>query len=371
MVQVNKTVFENEEPILAKWLQEFKSINTQRTYRTAIRKYKEVLGIETLEKYVKNNPDTEGDIRKFLAALDGSPSKTVTCYGRIVKVFFQDHGVKVPDDAWKKIRRRGFMPKRTKAETKDKKPTRAMLKKILNYADLKARAMILFLISSGARIGETLQLVKDDFDFNSDPPRVHIRAQYTKGGVGERTAYFSYEARDAIQDWLNIKDTLTKRGAYGDYSGKRVFSWGKSTSQFMWNMACDKARIGTKDKRTGRRIYHLHSLRKFFRTKIGLDIDIINALMGHAEYLDDSYLRLEEAGEIAAAYLEAMPNVSVYEVEDQELKEETEALREENEKLKKRIEQLESGKAERNGDIEEIKKQVANLTKQLESLMNG
>ena len=318
---------------MAKWLQEFKSINTQRTYRTAVRKYKEILGIEDLEKYLQNDPDTTGDIRKFLATLDGKPSKTVTCYTQIVKVFLQDQGVKVSDEAWKKIRRRGFMPKRTRAETKDKKPTKQMLKKILNYADIKARAMILFLISSGARIGETLQLVKDDFDFSSDPPRVHIRAKYTKGGIGERTAYFSYEARDAIQDWLNIKDGLTKRGTYGDYSGERVFSWGKSTSQFMWNMACDKAGIGTKDKRTNRRIYHIHSLRKFFRTKIGLDLDIINALMGHAQYLDDAYLRLDEEGEIATAYLEAMPNVSVYAVQSEEVK----GIEKENQELKERI----------------------------------
>ena len=256
---------------------------------------------------------------------------------RIVKVFFQDQGVKVPDEAWKKIRRRGFMPKRTRAETKDKKPTKQMLKKILNYADIKARSMILFLISSGARIGETLQLVKDDFDFNSDPPRVHIRAKITKGGVGERTTYFSYEAREAIQDWLNIKDGLTKRGTYGDYSGERVFSWGKSTSQFMWNMACDKAGIGTKDKRTGRRIYHIHSLRKFFRTKIGLDLDVTHALMGHTEYLDDSYLRLEEEGEIASAYLEAMPNVSVYAVQSEEVKD----IEKENQELKERLDRLE------------------------------
>ncbi len=260
------------------------------------------------------------------------------------------------------------MPKRVRAETRDKKPTKPMLKKILNYADLKARAQTLFLLSSGARIGETLQLEKDDFDFSSDPPRVHIRAEITKGGVGERTTYFSYEAKDAIQDWLKIKDTLTKRGTSGDFSGERVFAWNSASARFMWNLACDKAGYGDRDKRTGRRIYHLHSLRKFFRTKIGLELDITHALMGHAEYLDDAYLRLEEEGEIANAYLEAMPNVSVYQVEDQELKQETESLREENEKLKKRIGQLESQKQERNGDIKEMRNENRKTKEELKNL---
>ncbi len=256
------------------------------------------------------------------------------------------------------------MPKRVRAETRDKKPTKTMLKKILNYADLKARAQTLFLLSSGARIGETLQLVKDDFDFNSDPPRVHIRAEITKGGVGERTTYFSYEAKDAIQDWLKIKDTLTKRGTSGDFSGERVFPWNSASARFMWNLACDKAGIGDRDKRTKRRVYHLHSLRKFFRTKIGLELDITHALMGHAEYLDDAYLRLEEEGEIAVAYLEAMPNVSVYQVEAPEIKN----LEQENEELRSRVKQLESQKQERNGDIKEMKNENRKTKEDLRQL---
>jgi len=336
--QVKKLNLDNEEPILAKWISEFKSYNTQRGYRTAIRKYKKVLDINSLENYLKDNPDTEADIRKFLQSMDGKPSKTVSCYTQIVKVFFQDHGVKVPDEAWKKIRRRGFMPKRVRAETKDKKPTKAMLKKILNYASLITRALILFLISSGARIGETLQLKKEDFDLEADPPKVHIRREYTKGGVGERTVFFSYEARDAIKDWLAIKDGLTKRGNHGDYSGETVFPLNSNTARWMWNRACDKAGIGTKDNHTGRRIYHLHSLRKFFRTKIGLDLDIVSALMGHVEGLDKAYVRLDQDREIAEAYLEAMPNVSVYQVESPEVK----SLEEENQLLKDRLGKLES-----------------------------
>ena len=64
---------------------------------------------------------------------------------------------------------------------------------------------------SGARIGETLQLKKEDFELDAEPPRVHIRAEYTKGGVGARITYFSFEARDAIKDWLAIKDGLKKK----------------------------------------------------------------------------------------------------------------------------------------------------------------
>ena len=324
--------------MLNDWLQEFKSINTQRAYRTGLRNFKKLLGIEDLGEYLKNGPDVTVDIRTLLSKLDGKPSKTIYSYAGAVKVFFQDQGVKIPDEAWKKIRRRGFMPKRVRAETRDKKPTKTQLKQILNYADIKLRALCLFLVSSGTRIGETLQLLMEDFELEADPPRAHIRAEYTKGGVGARTVYFSYEARDAIQDWLRIKDSLDKRGRGGSYKGdKRVFPFVESTARDMWNRACDKARIGIKDERTGRRIYHLHSLRKFFRTKIGLDLDVTHALMVHSEYLDASYVRLDQDKEIAEAYLEAMPNVSVYAVQSEEIK----GIEEENQELRQRLEKQE------------------------------
>ena len=353
------------DQLLDKWLQEFRTKNTRKVYVSALRNFKKAIGIEDLGEYVNDSPDVATDIRKFLLSLEGRPSKTIKTYAGAVKVFLHDNGVKVPEKAWSKILRRGFMPKRVKAQTQDKKPSKQQLKQILNYADIKLRALTLFLISSGARIGEALQLLIEDFNLNMDPPRVHIKASYTKGGVGERTAYFSYEARDAIKDWLRIKDSMGKRDGT-TYKGERVFSFSHSTAKGMWNLATQKAGLEIRDKRTGRRIYHLHSLRKFFRTKIGLDLDITHALMGHAEYLDDAYLRLEEEGEIATAYLEAMPNVSVYQVEDQELKQETESLREENEKLKKRIEQLESDKNE----IDKLKKQYANLEKKVLALLN-
>ena len=305
-----------KEPIgdetLAEWLLEFKKETTQSTYRFALKKFKEELGIEDLGEYVKSKPDVVADVRKFLAGLDGKPSKTVSTYVGAVKVFLQDQGVKIPDEDWRKLRRRGHMPKRVRAETQDRKPSKSQLKRILNYLNIKARSLVLFLASSGARIGETLQLKIEDFDLEADPPKATIRSEYTKGGVGARTVYFSYEARDAIKDWLKVKNTTYRRFSKRTHKDSRMFPWNDSNSRFMWNEACDKAGLGMRDDKTKRRIYHLHSLRKFFRTNISLDLDITHALMGHTEYLDDAYLRLEEKGEIAKSYLEAMKNVSVY-----------------------------------------------------------
>lgn len=345
---------EIQDESLKSWMQEFKKETTKGTYVAALRKFKKELEIKDLGEYVKNSPNVSADVRKFLASLDDRPSKTVNTYAGALKMFLQDHGIKVPEDDWRKIRRRGFMPKRVKAETRDRKPSKVQLKQILNYADIKCRSMVLFLLSSGARIGETLQLKIEDLNLDGDPPEATIRSEYTKGGVGGRTVYFSYEARDAIRDWLKIKDETSRRAGGGTYKSEKMFPWTDNTARFMWNMACDKAGLGARDSNTSRRVYHLHSLRKFFRTKIGLDVDVTHALMGHAEYLDAAYLRLEQDREIAKVYLEAMPNVSVYEVEDQELREQASVIEQENLELKSRIAKLEDALLDLKKTVEKI-----------------
>jgi len=73
---------------------------------------------------------------------------------------------------------------------------------------------------------------------------------------------------------------------------------------------------------------------------------VIHALMGHGQYLDDAYLRLEEEGEIAKQYLSCMGNVSVYAVEDLKLRERTEMMQEENVLMRKELECLRQEMAE-------------------------
>ena len=338
-----------KDQTLKEWLGEFKPKGTKKVYCAALRKFKEALEIKDLGKYIQSNPDTSANIKQFTAHLKGKSSMTIKIYVSAVRVFLQDHDLKLEAKDWQKLRRRGHVPKRAKPETRDKKPSKEQLKSILNHVTVKGRALFLFLLSSGCRIGETLQLNTEDLDLDVDPQRAFIKGEYTKGGVGERTVFFSYEARDALKDWLQIKDTVGKRDGNGTYKGEKIFGFGYDTAIFMWNNACDKANIGIKDKRTRRRLYHLHSLRKYFRTTIGLDLDITHSLMGHVQYLDESYLR-QELDDIAESYKRAMSNVSVYEIiGNKELQLKTDTIEEENRKLKEkllktdaRMEQIES-----------------------------
>ena len=69
-----------------------------------------------------------------------------------------------------------------------------------------------------------------------------------------------------------------------------------------------------RDARTRRYMYHIHSLRKFFRTQLSLGTgnpDIAETLMGHKGYLTDSYRSISEK-ELAKQYLKGMNHLLVY-----------------------------------------------------------
>jgi len=80
----------------------------------------------------------------------------------------------------------------------------------------------------------------------------------------------------------------------------------------LWE-ALRRAGLDQRDERTKRRLIHVHSTRKFFRSNCGLPDALVHALMGHTGYLDESYLRanLKRAGEEYRAI--AIPRLTIFE----------------------------------------------------------
>lgn len=151
------TVSTHDDVFLEKWLnEEFSSKATIHVYRCGLNKFCRILSIENMQDYFQGLTETklQEDFKRFVASLNGSPSKTVSIYMTAVRVFFADKGFEI--NSVQKMRRRGFIPRRIRAETQDRIPTIEELRTILNYADSEGRALILFLLSSGCRIGETL-----------------------------------------------------------------------------------------------------------------------------------------------------------------------------------------------------------------------
>jgi len=71
-----------------------------------------------------------------------------------------------------------------------------------------------------------------------------------------------------------------------DYN--RVFPFCEDTARFMWNNLLNKAGkpLNRRDPVTKRYIYYLHTLRKFFSTRLKISKmpnDMVERLMGHEE----------------------------------------------------------------------------------------
>ena len=341
------------DPVLHSWLDsEFTSSSTKSVYGSAVRRFQKVNHIENLKEYLKK-PEEEivKDIKVFLASMNGvTPTKTIKTYATGLRVFLRDNGKEIDNLTWRKLKRRNHMPKRVVASTRDVIPTKEEFREILKHMDLKGKSLFLFMISSGTRISETLRLKIEDLNLNSDPPEAFIRGENTKSGLGQRYVFFSYETRDQIEKWLEIKDRIGEKvkGSHQDkYDPELVWSMHPVTARKIFNEAVKRAGLSKRDVRTNRNVLHIHSLRKFFRSRIGLDVDMVHALMGRLMYLDESYLRLHKR-EIGEAYLRCMQNITIYENKYEnaeaikQLRMELDGLRTENEALRQELRDLEA-----------------------------
>lgn len=303
-----------------KWLQQnFISERTKSTYSSALTKFYQRFG------KIKTSEQLEMALKQWIVELQQTYTpKTVNTYIAAVLSFYRDHGIKLDDIVWRDIKRRLLPP--AKASTFDKAGIHDEWKRILSHMSLAGRSLFLFLLSSGCRIGEALKLKVSDLDLEADPPRAHIRPEYTKGGFGGRTVFMTYEARDAIEEYLKSKFLVNKRLPKNIYNPKlrkyiyyheseddRVWDFNYSTAQEILWEALRRAGLDKRDETTGRRLIHIHSTRKFFRSNCGLPDALVHALMGHSGYLDESYLRTneEKAGEEYKAI--AIPRLSIFE----------------------------------------------------------
>ena len=118
-----------------------------------------------------------------------------------------------------------------------------------------------------------------------------------------RLVGMTYEARDALRDWLKLKPETKKPGGKG-YLEDKVFDITSLTARRMWSKALAKAGL--------KKEYRLHSLRRFFRSNIArsLDLNLVDALMGHKGYLDSARRMRHE--DIMAEYKKAMGNLSPF-----------------------------------------------------------
>jgi len=199
-----------------------------------------------------------------------------------------------------------------------------MLKKILTHLDLKGKAFVITLASTGMRIGELLQVKLSDVDLTTIPGELIVRGEGSKSG-DTRTVFLSSEAKELVVEWLKIRDRYLEsaknrnKGLVESAIGKeksveddRLFPFSDSNVREMWENALTKAGVWHKDETTGRTQIRIHALRKFFRSQLALScpLDIVEALMGHEGYLTEAYRRYPKK-QMGEYYLKAEHHIMI------------------------------------------------------------
>jgi len=339
--QPNESTRKSYQVILKNWIKCFYGINSVTHYKAAgVHQDREMVKRnvekrieeieEGLERYFNELDDRNflDDYKTFInwTRNEGYAPLNIRLMSSTVKKFFarQDTRCKISEDDWSDIRRT-LIPKSKRASTQDSILNKEQLKTVLHHLSIHGKAMALFLLSTGARIKESCQVKMNDINLDADPPEVNIREEYTKGKVGGRVMWFSYEARDAIIEWHKSRLFKEKPGRVGSYDMKLVFNFTSVSFTRMWNRALKRADgkrvpavLAKRDPSTKNRVrvYHVHTLRKFFSTKMRIarvPSNVVDAWMGHQGYLAAAYDR-QEFGDLSEIYKEHMHVVTVYEV---------------------------------------------------------
>ena len=208
--------------------------------------------------------------------------------------FLRAHGISILKDDIQDIKREC----KGGAATIDKVMDHNVICKALKSSDVRSRALVLVLASSGLRIGELLILSIKDIDLNMTPAMINIRPENSKNGQG-RFTFMSTEAKDAIVDYLKVRNEFIKRadthaktlGAAPRKETELLFPVTDSSVNKMWETMLRGAGLYTKDEKSGRNQYRIHSLRKFFISQLSMagSRTLAEHLAGHTGYLDASY----------------------------------------------------------------------------------
>ena len=229
--------------------------------------------------------------------------KTVNVYVAGIKKFFEANGVYLQRE---RLKAEVELPK-AEALTHDKMPTEDELKLVFNLLNLRGRALLAVMVSSGMRIGEVIKIKLSDVHFDKPLTWISLRREYTKGKK-PRIVFISDEASALLQQYI---ETEKARGRFKSKE-ERIFNISQCTAWYILMHAFRRANILEKGE-YGRYILHPHSLRKYFKTMMasaGVQESFIDLLMGHRKYLDESYLRANKEM-LAKEYLKAMPKLTI------------------------------------------------------------
>lgn len=304
---------------IAAYVAKYSNASSGAGYRSAIEAFlRSVYGLERKDSEGRKiTHDYEGYLDQYLSDKNRKHSEDVKTFSEYLVreskskqsarqvltygcKFLRAQGIQIDAEFVQDIKRETKGGSQTVAESL----TNEMICHALRGASVRDRAIILTLASAGLRIGECLSLSVDDIKLDETPVRIVIRAAKAKNKHA-RFTYCSQEAKEAIAAWLKVRDSfllesakhnqnLIKAGKYeaSQVDNKLLFPVSDSQINSSWEVCLKKAGLYKVDAETKRNIYRLHSLRKFFYSRLSNSImpeKLVAYFVGHLTDLGNKY----------------------------------------------------------------------------------
>jgi len=248
--------------------------------------------------------------RTFSLKASGLAPGTISNHVKGVRALYRANGVKLE------------LPYRLSRRVmySDRAPTQEELRRMLEHAGLRGKAVLTMLALGGFRVGTLVRLryrhIRKDLENGVRPVHVHVEAEITKGNYGDYDTFLGTEAVDALDLYLEER----RRGKlYGVKQPEEI----DDDSPLIRNQQAQEIRPLTpgaihriihdlllktdliKKKPQPRYELRPHSIRKFFRTQLaalGVNTDSVDYMMGHKldTYADVKMLGVEKLRQIYA-----------------------------------------------------------------------
>lgn len=320
-----------------------KSEKTKKLYELNIEKFRKFTGIKDLDSLVNLPKDQlQTMVEDFVIDLKAKlNANTIPVVMAAIKSLFVMNDVELN---FQKIRR--MYPAQVK-KSGNRSYTKEQIQEMLQYATKKrVRALILFLASTGCRIG-----VVEDLKIHhlEKIPNGYYSVLFYEGDKAEYVGFLTPEAGKAVEKYLEERrkdgdhinsESPLFREEYESGILKAKHMSKQSAQMLLYK--CIK-RAGIERKKIGKRydIQIAHGMRKFYNTTIKmvptLNYNVAEKLMGHRNGLDGVYFTATKE-QCFEEFCKAIPALTIDDSERQKLK--IQKLEVENSDLRKPLPDL-------------------------------
>ena len=315
---------------LRNFLLGFRSSSTRECYLKKLKLFLRFAGMdadEVVDMAGNESKELEFIILKFVEWLKdrGVSGSTIRQHVQAIKHLLVMNDLETALN-WEKLSK--LMPKARKIGL-DRAPTKEEIRKLLEYADIRLKALILLLCSSGIRIGSVEHL-----RWKHVKPVEYKGQRFAKLIVpvskGEGEAYITFitpEAYEALLEYRRMREAEGEK-ITPESPLIRVVKWSKSKAKGTPLPASSKTlrneihrlweRAGLRERSGGKPhgVKAVHGFRKFFATKLenaGAGRLIVETLLGHRISVISNYFKPSER-ELLEAYAKAIQELTISEV---------------------------------------------------------